>query len=491
MGAKNTLGQWSQRLVVGLVAASVGLAALPAWAQDPADPLAQAQQARKTGDFTKAAKLLLDHLAAHPDDARGHHELGVLYAVHGQLRDAREQFEAGLRTEPNLAESRQALADLLRAEDRCPEALPHYQKLLSDDADRAKALKGQLLCQTMLGQWPAAAATCDAAIGRTQGTELGKWLTDRCQQVRTAAQSGQLSAGQMDAEGKALFGEKRFTDSEVWFELALQTEPNADRAYRLAMARLGAGELLGCHTALQQALALEPNHQASLMALATVARALRTLGTEGQSIDFKQFDEVPEQAIGRALLADDLVLARQLVAAALPTKPAVEAPPPGAVLLWLAGELALRDAQYSKAAEWFDKALKARASFDAAKKGLADASYQLNRISEARRLAGLPPPPAWLADNADLKLFVDKRRAEVRHQLRMAFDPGLHPRPALVDQVEAELPGPPPKVEEPPPPPAASKGSKGKAAKGKTSKSAKPAKGAKPAKPAKAKRGPK
>ncbi len=485
MGARNTPRQ-RRTWQAAVLAAALTLLAQPAAADAGSDPIAQAQQARKSGDFAKAAKLLLDHLAVHPDDARAHHELGVLYALHGQLRDAREQFEAALRIEPAQAESRQALADVLRAEDRCTEALPQYQKLLSDDPERAKALKGQLLCQVQLGQWPAAEATCAAGEARHKGSDLGKWLGERCQQVRAAAQSGELSAGQMDAEGKALFGEKRYADAAVWFELALQTEPTADRAYRLAMARLGTGDLLGCQAALQQAVGLEPTHQAALMAMATVARALRTLGSDGEVVDFKRFSETPERAIARALLDSDLLLARQLVAAALPAKPAVGAEPPGAVLLWLAGEVALRDGQVQKAGEWFDKTLKVRPSFDAARKGQADVAYQLNRISEARRLAGLPPPPAWLAAEADLKLFVEKRRAEVRHQLKMALDPGTHARPSLADQVEADLPAPPPKVEEPPPPPEPTKGIKGKGAK--PAKSVKPVKAAKPAK-GKAKRG--
>lgn len=449
------------RRAAGVCAALLCAAALSppsARAEGVAD---QAVALRQAGEYGKAAKLLLDRLADHPDDGRAHHELGVLYALHGQYKEAEGQFLAALRTAPGLAEARQSLAEVLRADERCAVALPHYKKLVDDDANRHVGWRGQILCHAQLGQWEPALAACDAVQRQFPGTTLGRWALGRCDQIRVAMQGGELTVGQMDTEGKALFAERRFAEAAVWLAMAVQTEPNADRAYRLAMARLGTQDLIGCQGALLYAQKLEPNHQPALLALATVTRALRSMGSGAENVDFGRFEETPQRAIARAILEGDWVLARQLVAAALPVKAAAGAPPPGATVMLLAGEIALRDSQFQKSIEWFEKVLKAQPKNDAARKGLADASFQLGRNTEARKLAELPAPPPYIVDGSDLKLFVEKRRAEILHQLRMSLDPGLFARPCLADQVAAELPAPPPAPEPVAAPPTIGKPGKG------------------------------
>lgn len=393
---------------------------------------------RRASRFEEAAKLLLDHLATYPDDARAHHELGVLYALHGQIREAEAQFRDALLADPGSGETRLALAELLRADERCKEALAVYSAVTQADPGQGAAWKGQVLCHSQLGAWEPAMAAAKVLISQFPGTTLGRWASERLEKLKEYATSGEVTPAQMDAEGKALFAEKRYEAAAVWLAMALQSEPNADRAYRLAMAQLGAQELLAAHAALQHAIRLDARHQPALMALPVVARALRNAGSGGESVGFGDFDQTPERAIGRALAEGDLLLARQLVAAALP-KPADAK---SAVLLILAGELALRDVAAAKAQQHFEQALKLHPGHDAARKGLADAMFQQGRMADARRLAALGPAPEHVKGDADLQLWVAKRRHEFQHHLRMALDPGVRPNPSIADQVVAELPKP-------------------------------------------------
>ena len=400
---------------------------------------------RQAGQFTEAAQTLIEWLADHPEDARAHNELGALYAMHGQLRDALDQFSLAVRSDATLRVARWNLAETLRADERCGEALPHYKRLADDDGKDGLPRKGMALCHAILGQWTEAIVDCDGIVRQFPGTSLGTWASAHRDRIRELASGGALSVGQMDTEGKQLFAEKRYADAAVWLASALQAEATADRAYRLAMAYLGAQDLMAAQAALERAVRLDPNHQPARMAQATMARALRSLGSGAANIAFAKLDETAERALARALLDNDMVVARQL---AQPIANAKADLAQGAVSLLLAGEVSLRDNAPAKAAELFERALKARPNHDAARKALADAAISLGKFVEGRRLAALPPPPPYVAENADLQAFVRQRRIEFAHHLQMMVDPGVRPAAALVDLVAGDLPLPPP----PPPP---------------------------------------
>ncbi len=446
----------------------VGVLTSSAWAAPPAAPAAakpttaapvqppsaqaveEAVALRQRGQFEQAAQKLIAWMAEHPEDARARNELGTLYALNGQLRDAEEQFNQALVRQPGFAAARWNLAETLRADERCGDALPHYSRLADDDPRDGSALKGQALCNAILGRWDPALAACDALVKRFPGTSLGNWASAQRARIAELAAGGALTVGQMEAEGKQLFAEKRYGDAAVWLAMAAATEPTADRHYRVAMAQLGAQDLMAAQAALARALAADANHQPARMAMATVARALRNLGRGALDVSFTAVDEVPERALARALLDGDLVVSRQLALAILAGKGDAAS---GAVGLLLAGEVELRDGRNTKAYELFERAHKLRPGHDGARKAMADAAFQLGRLADARRLAALPAPPVHLAENADLPVFVRQRRAEFTHQLKMMLDPGVRPMAAIVDLVAGDLPPPPPKVEPPPPEP--------------------------------------
>ena len=407
------------------------------------DGVSRAVALRQSGQFLEATQVLLVWLGDHPADARARNELGTLYALHGQLREAQDQFEQAVQLQPKLRAARWNLAEAQRADERCNDALPHYAKLVEDDPRDGPPYKGLCLCNAILGRWDAAVAACDALAKKFPGTSLGKWAEAQRSRISELAAAGELTVGQMEAEGKQLFAEKRYADAAVWLAMAAVAEPSADREYRLAMALLGIQDLLACHAALERAVRLDPKHQPALVAMVTVARALRNFGSGARDIRFGAIDETIERALARALIDADLVVARQLAVVITAAKAPNEA---GAIGWLLAAEVELRDGRYSKALEWLDKANKARPRHDAIRKAQAEVYFQLGRFADARQLASLPSPPAHVATHADLAVFIRHRRDEFVHQLKMMLDPGLRPLPAIQDLVAGDM-RPPPKVE--------------------------------------------
>ncbi len=438
--------------------------------------MAAAIAARKAGRFDEAEALLRTHLQSQPQDAQALHELGVLYAIHGQIPNAVARFQAALALRPEQAETRRALAETLRSAGRCAEARDAYLQLVADDGQDAVAWQGLVLCDESSAEFDRAIQTCRDIERRFPGTPLAAWAATRTPQLVAAKAGSSLDVAAADAEGKALFGERRYPEAEVWFALALHQTPSADRAYRLAMARLGTHDLFGSLGALQLALALDANHLPTLSAWPAVAKAARIGGTGGLDVSLTAMQRTPFQHVAAAILDDDLVLARQLLLAAK------AAGNRGVVLTTLTGEVALREGQTAKAATAFLEALTASKDFAPARKGLADAYTTQGRFTEARELAGLPRPgPGTETSVEDLKRFQLLRRAELDHQLRMTIDPSVRPLAALADQVLETAPPPPPpppvSLIEPAPstktPPATAARSKGATSKGNKAKKAK------------------
>jgi predicted Zn-dependent protease len=430
-----------------------------------ASPVAAAVADRTAGRFEQSATTLLAWLAQHADDARALHELGVLYALTSQYREAETRLQAALAVAPGQVESRRALAELWRAQARCLDALPLYDALVVRDGQDATGWRGRLLCHEQLGQTDAALQTAAEIQAKLAGSPLVAWATARAVQVRAMSAQGGFTPQQADAEGQALFGQQRFVEAAVWLAKAHELQPTADRAYRLAMARLGTGDPLAAQVALEQALQLDPRHLASLSAWPTVAKALRLQGQGGADVDLQHLEGGWLPAVARALREGNATLARRLVDAAK----AAPAEGKGVVLMVLDAELKLRENKLGEAEKLFRDVLVARPNYPPAKKGLAAVLALMRRDFEAREMAGLKSAD----ERDDLERLVPLRRAELMHQLAMAVDPAVAPLPSLVDQVidskPAPPPPPPPPMEPappapppPPPPPPAKKGGKGK-----------------------------
>lgn len=423
---------------------------------------------RKAGRFEEALRMIQAWIVEHPDDTAAMHELGVLYAIHGQYREAAGKFQLALTLDPDLRETRRNLAEVLRADGQYAGALVHYQILWPTQVDDAVAAKGQVLCLQALGRFDEAMSLCTLVISKQPATPLAEWMQARAAILQQRKDRGSVDPQQMDAEGQALFTEKRYADAAQWFAMALTEMPTAERAYHLAMAQLGAGDSLAAQGSLQRALQLDSGHLPSASAYPTVAKAVRLQGRGAKEIAFGKVRRAAIPAIAQALDEGDLVLARQLINSALPATAPGQPPEKSLLLQTLLAEVLLREGKLTDAAKQFQIVLAQKSTYSLARKGLAAVYVAQGRFDEARSMAQLTRNALELEVNADLQRFAQKRRAEFAHQLQMSLDPGLKPSAALVDQVSDDRPPPPPPplpaVEPEPAPPAGKAKGKGKAA---------------------------
>ncbi len=394
-----------------------------------------ALKARSAGQF-KAAFNTLGALATQfPKSARVRHELGVLYAIHGQLNLAAAQLSEALRLDRTLTAARRGLAEVLRAANRCGDALPQYVALLRTSTQRPVALRGLALCREATGDETGSRAAL-AQLARDHGQSgPGRWATDYLR-VLASTPKGTISAASAEREGLLHFRAKRYAEAGTWFELACHRGPSADRCFRLGVARLGERDFLAAAMAFRRALSLNPKHMPTLSAWPTAARKLRQQGRGGVASDFSSTaGSRPALRVARALLSDDLLLAEQLANAA------IRKGHKGRALLLLRAETRLRAGQISRAGADLRALLRMRPDLVIARHAMATLYMRRNQPALARRYAGLPevavPPPGstWPAGvnaNADLASFARWRRAAMDHRLRRMNDPGLKPFPRFV-----------------------------------------------------------
>ncbi len=427
----------SVRTSIAALAVSLSLALPAAHALTPKEQeravsvgLRSALDARQGGRFKQAFTVLADLSRRFPDDARIQHELGVLYALHGQLKPAASRFATALRLDPLLVQSRRALAEVLRAQGRCGPALTHYAALLAQPDHRVAALRGLALCREATGDAKGAKAALAQLVRDHGDTPVGVWAKGYL--AGFGAQGG-LSPAAAEREGLKHFRAKRYAQASPWFELACHRGPTADRCYRLGVSRLGERDVLAAAQAFRLALAIDPKHLPSLSAWPTTARMLRAAGRGGQAAGFRDASgSRPSLRVAEAILDDDLLLAEQLASAAIAKGHK------GRVLRLLRAETRLRAGQLSRAQADLSVVLRARPGLSQARHALADIYAQRRRLAQARAYAGLPqrvaPAGGWpegVRGDADLAAFRRWRRAAMDHTLRRLRDPGLKPFPAF------------------------------------------------------------
>ncbi len=394
-----------------------------------------ALEARKGGQFKRAFDLLAALVAQFPKNARIRHELGVLYAVHGQFDLASAQLGEALRLDPNLVAARRGVAEVLRASNRCGEALPHYAALLRQSTQRPVALRGLALCREATGDTVGSRAAL-AQLTRDHGdTDAGRWAKSYLRLV-DAAPKGRISAATAEREGLLHFRAKRYAEAGAWFELACRRGPSADRCYRLGVARLGERDFLAAAIAFRQALQLDAKHLPTLSAWPTAARKLRQEARGGLRADFADSGRAPAALrVAAALRDDNLLLAEQIASAA------IAGGHKGRVVRLLRAEGRLRSGQITAAEKDVREVLRVAPGLVVARHCLAAIYVRKHQPALARPFAGLPAlptPPAGLSwpatanPDADLAGFVRWRHAAIDHMLRRMSDPGLKPYPAFV-----------------------------------------------------------
>lgn len=411
--------------------------------------IAQAIADRKAGRFKEAFAVLNALLETDARNARAHHELGVLYALHGQFAEATNHLRVATTLAPTSVASRRNLAEVLRADGQHAVALAEYARIVDDLDARPAALRGLALCHEALGK-PAEAEQALQTLAKDYAdTREGGWAIQHLQWLKAQQDSGEVTPAVAEREGIVLFGEGRYEAAADWLAFALRAGPSADRAYRYGMALLAGRDYLGAVAALQLALTLDQGHAAARSAWPTAVAKLRVAGEGGLTIDLAPEDgEPPTRRAARALREGDLLLAMQIASTAL------KGPHKGLVLELQYAEALLRDGRLGPAEAALKRVLKARPDHPTARAALAEIAWRRASFSQARKLANLPAPvagplgpEATSREARDLARFVRWRRAAFDHTMGMLLDPGLRPRPAYQpdDGLDAES------VRKPPP----------------------------------------
>ncbi len=249
----------------------------------------------------------------------------------------------------------------------------------------------------------------------------------------------------MEAQGEALFATGKYGDAAAWFGMAADAAPTAERFWRLAMAKLGGGDLLGALVAVDQTLQRDSQHPGAIKTRPLLAQWVRNRGASGTAVPMVPVGRSIRMAVLQALVDGDDVLARQL----LPLWRS--GPEKGVVAELVQAELWLRDNRLADADKVLRAILAKKPGHPGALKALAEVVILRGEFQQARAMLNLPVVRQANGEdpNADLYRFMLRRRGEWQQQLRMAVDPGVKPLPALSQQL-AEMTPPP---EEPPPPP--------------------------------------
>jgi tetratricopeptide (TPR) repeat protein len=102
----------------------------------------------------------------HPDDGQAHYWHGIALDAAAQSESAVEQFQAALQANPEHADARVRLANLLLRLQRHPQAREQFHALLLTEPESAAALLGVAQCQRAAGEIDQARATIERALAR-------------------------------------------------------------------------------------------------------------------------------------------------------------------------------------------------------------------------------------------------------------------------------------------------------------------------------------
>ena len=308
-----------------------------------------------------------------------------------------------------------------------------------------------LLVLSVLAQLPSLAARADDALEPRIPAAI------RSNDTPVLPTEPPATPASLEAQGDVFFGNGRYREAADVYQMAVDADPTADRAWKLAMARWGTHDGLGALTAVDQVLARDPAHKAAKQARPLLAEWVRVRGSSGTAVPLVPAGRSIRMAVLQALVDGDDVLARQL----LPLWRS--GPERGVVAELVQAEIFLRDDRLVDADRVLRAILAKQPGHPGAMKALTEVVIRRGELQQARAMIGLSAlRDGTLEDpNADLYRYVLRRRAEWQQQIRMAVDPGVKPLPALQTQlaesaprpVVTPAPEPAPPPEPPPPPP--------------------------------------
>ncbi len=118
----------------------------------------------RTGDAVRAETSYRKAIAANPDFADAHYNLGVLAFGQQRLPEAAAAFQKALRSNPYHAEAHASLGYLLESQGRQRQALEHYRKAVENDPGYRIGLFHLGRALTRLGDYAAAIAHLEKTL---------------------------------------------------------------------------------------------------------------------------------------------------------------------------------------------------------------------------------------------------------------------------------------------------------------------------------------
>jgi len=103
-----------------------------------------------SGDVRGAREQYEAAIRLSPQLPKAHYGLGVLMAVDGHDREAIQHFSAAVRAEPAYVEARMQLADALRRSGSVKESLPHYDEIIRTNPGISQAVFGRAMALVRL-----------------------------------------------------------------------------------------------------------------------------------------------------------------------------------------------------------------------------------------------------------------------------------------------------------------------------------------------------
>lgn len=277
--AGNALLRFALALILcaGLAGCQWLRAALQTGGTDSQRLVEQARHAILAGDLEQAARLLDRAGEVSPDDPELHRQKAQLMQAQGRTSAAISHLRYVVEHDPNDAESFVRLAELLLEQGRIGEADAAATSALDADPRHLEALAIKAavaekqhrpdvaleMYHRLLAENPGDAS----ARLRIAAIHLRSGRPERAAPLLRAVGQSTLLTEQERAEaqwwlGIAYGAERRWSDAVAALTDAARQglEMTADNWYRLAYARVQAGDLEGALGDLQQALQIQPGH---------------------------------------------------------------------------------------------------------------------------------------------------------------------------------------------------------------------------------------
>jgi tetratricopeptide (TPR) repeat protein len=133
--------------------------------RDPAGPRTGGMRAARWGEVREAEPRLIEALRRDSRDARVWHALGLVRTHLGNIRGARDAYQAGLKADRRALENRLGLATVAWLLDEPAEALSQYDAILSERPGFADAHLGRSWALIRLGRYDEAERALDQGQG--------------------------------------------------------------------------------------------------------------------------------------------------------------------------------------------------------------------------------------------------------------------------------------------------------------------------------------